>query len=375
LRRCSNGGLDKNHLTKKKIFFAGDIDTDTEAYAEVDTNTNTYSDTNSNANADDATWQIHPGNLSNEAIVNRVRNSLNLFTETTETNITRVEVIEKSESISVVFGDMHTDMKSLADATFEKNLQEEQRVIVRPGQASSQIEQFLQSNSACVECGSTDRIMWISVNIGVTLCQDCSNIHTRLGWALSKLRNVTLDDFSDWQCEILLKELGNEKSLKILEASIPEGWIKPTPNSSFDDKAQWIYAKYRWRAFISDGHMNSDSSSNGIRDTECLNFGIIDAARTGNGERLMWWLAHRADVNVLYKNKDSDYPRTPIQEAILKGHMRCISLLALNGADIYLRDGNGATAFNYLENGDNVLDPNTVIGIQTVLLNTLRADC
>lgn len=67
----------------------------------------------------------------------------------------------------------------------------------------------------------------MSTSLGITLCQRCSTVHMQLSWAISKLKNIELDEFSGWQLTLLSEELGNERVNGIWEVDIPAGWEKP----------------------------------------------------------------------------------------------------------------------------------------------------
>lgn len=36
---------------------------------------------------------------------------------------------------------------------------------------------------------------WVSVNLGITLCIECSGVHRNLGTSISKVRSLELDKF------------------------------------------------------------------------------------------------------------------------------------------------------------------------------------
>jgi hypothetical protein len=90
---------------------------------------------------------------------------------------------------------------------------------------------------------------WISSSIGVTLCESCAQAHRyvhayvssvtivraivtlwfrHLTWAVSKLKNIHLDNFSEWQLKIMHYELGNNLVNSIWECNVPIGWEKPS---------------------------------------------------------------------------------------------------------------------------------------------------
>uniref|UniRef100_A0A3Q3WK48 Arf-GAP with coiled-coil, ANK repeat and PH domain-containing protein n=1 Tax=Mola mola TaxID=94237 RepID=A0A3Q3WK48_MOLML len=54
-------------------------------------------------------------------------------------------------------------------------------------------------NHLCCDC-EEEEPRWASVNLGVTMCIECSGIHRSLGVHLSKVRSLTLDS---WEAEQL----------------------------------------------------------------------------------------------------------------------------------------------------------------------------
>lgn len=90
-------------------------------------------------------------------------------------------------------------------------------------------EQLLKisGNNYCCDCGSPNP-HWASINLGITLCIECSGVHRSLGVHHSKVRSLTLDD---WEPEIIkvMAELGNTVVNKIYEANVPQNYVRATP--------------------------------------------------------------------------------------------------------------------------------------------------
>ncbi|XP_058045156.1 arf-GAP with coiled-coil, ANK repeat and PH domain-containing protein 2 [Ahaetulla prasina] len=98
------------------------------------------------------------------------------------------------------------------------------------GEGSLQRVQAIAGNVACCDCGMADP-RWASINLGITLCIECSGIHRSLGVHFSKVRSLTLDS---WEPELLklMCELGNSVINRVYEANREKmGAKKPHPGS------------------------------------------------------------------------------------------------------------------------------------------------
>uniref|UniRef100_A0A8C0BZJ6 Arf-GAP with coiled-coil, ANK repeat and PH domain-containing protein n=1 Tax=Buteo japonicus TaxID=224669 RepID=A0A8C0BZJ6_9AVES len=117
------------------------------------------------------------------------------------------------------------------------------------GESALQRVQCIPGNAACCDCGLADP-RWASINLGITLCIECSGIHRSLGVHFSKVRSLTLDS---WEPELLklMCELGNEVINRIYEAKLEKvGVKKPQPGSQRQEKEAYIRAKYVERKFV-----------------------------------------------------------------------------------------------------------------------------
>jgi Arf-GAP/SH3 domain/ANK repeat/PH domain-containing protein len=106
------------------------------------------------------------------------------------------------------------------------------------------------SNTGCADCGSQIKTEWVSINLGIVLCIECSGLHRSLGTHISKVRSLTLDvtsftpDLVDLLCQV-----GNRISNSIWEAKIGSAH-RPNAQSSRETRLKFITSKYSQRAFV-----------------------------------------------------------------------------------------------------------------------------
>uniref|UniRef100_A0A673M143 Arf-GAP with coiled-coil, ANK repeat and PH domain-containing protein n=1 Tax=Sinocyclocheilus rhinocerous TaxID=307959 RepID=A0A673M143_9TELE len=117
------------------------------------------------------------------------------------------------------------------------------------GESALQRVMGIGGNSICCDCGQPEP-RWASINLGITLCIQCSGIHRSLGVHFSKVRSLTLDT---WEPELLklMCELGNGVINQIYEARREElGARKPQPGDPRHEVEAYIKAKYVERRFV-----------------------------------------------------------------------------------------------------------------------------
>uniref|UniRef100_A0A8C5LG85 Arf-GAP with coiled-coil, ANK repeat and PH domain-containing protein n=1 Tax=Jaculus jaculus TaxID=51337 RepID=A0A8C5LG85_JACJA len=266
------------------------------------------------------------------------------------------------------------------------------------GESALQRVQCIPGNASCCDCGLADP-RWASINLGITLCIECSGIHRSLGVHFSKVRSLTLDT---WEPELLklMCELGNDVINRVYEAKVEKMGIKKPQPGQRQEKEAYIRAKYVERKYVDTNFISSSppeqerkivskgceekrlsiskvgpvkSNDSGIQqssddgreslpstvsanslyetegerhdpsvflDTKHLNPGLqlYRASYEKNLPKMAEALAHGADVN--WANSEEN-KATPLIQAVLGGSLVTCEFLLQNGANVNQRDVQG----------------------------------
>uniref|UniRef100_A0A8C4GPV1 Arf-GAP with coiled-coil, ANK repeat and PH domain-containing protein n=1 Tax=Dicentrarchus labrax TaxID=13489 RepID=A0A8C4GPV1_DICLA len=235
------------------------------------------------------------------------------------------------------------------------------------GESALQKVLAITGNTCCCDCGQPDP-RWASINLGITLCIQCSGIHRSLGVHFSKVRSLTLDT---WEPELLklMCELGNGAINQIYEARREElGARKPQPGDPRHEVEAYIKAKYVDRRFVrrpSDEELRDKVVSLSKQEKRLSSSSEhlpprppppTPKLRPGSnvsghpGLQLYWAscarslpdmaeaLAHGAEVN--WVNTEDD-KRTPLIMAVQGGSLVTCEFLLQNAANVNQQDAQG----------------------------------
>jgi Arf-GAP/SH3 domain/ANK repeat/PH domain-containing protein len=158
------------------------------------------------------------------------------------------------------------------------------------GKLLKQVREADAGNRACADCGSESKADWVSINLGIVICIECSGIHRSLGTHITKVRSLTLDvnSFTPDIIELLLK-IGNRVSNMIWEARL-DASIKPGPMSTREQRLRFITAKYSDRAYVSP--ISPSISHYGSPDDT-----LLASVKKNDIQNVLYALALRANPN------------------------------------------------------------------------------
>ncbi|KAG8490222.1 hypothetical protein CXB51_015972 [Gossypium anomalum] len=163
-------------------------------------------------------------------------------------------------------------------------------------------------NRICADCGAPDP-KWASANIGVFICLKCCGVHRSLGARISKVLSVQLDEWSDEDIDAMIEVGGNSSANAIYEAYIPEGYSKPGPDSTHDERSRFIRSKYELQEFLKSSLRIASRKSSASIQSSCSTK-ILDSFRI----------------------KSSKEPETVVE------HMGLLKVKVVKGINLAIRD-------------------------------------
>uniref|UniRef100_A0A3B4AK30 Uncharacterized protein n=1 Tax=Periophthalmus magnuspinnatus TaxID=409849 RepID=A0A3B4AK30_9GOBI len=100
----------------------------------------------------------------------------------------------------------------------------------------------MPGNEFCCDCGAADP-KWLSTNLGILTCIECSGIHREMGVHISRIQSMELDKLGTSEL-LLAKNVGNSSFNEIMEGNLPSPSPKPNPSSDMTVRKEFINAKY-----------------------------------------------------------------------------------------------------------------------------------
>ncbi|KAI5967439.1 AGE1 [Candida theae] len=96
-------------------------------------------------------------------------------------------------------------------------------------------------NDKCVDCRSTESVEWVSINSLICMCVNCASCHRNIGSHISKVRSLTLDNFSN-EMEMLLRFVNNRSVNAFMEENLSS--LRIRADSDHETRLHFIRDKY-----------------------------------------------------------------------------------------------------------------------------------
>lgn len=207
------------------------------------------------------------------------------------------------------------------------------------------IAEVKQANTTCADC-TAENPDWVSLNLGIVICIECSGIHRSLGTHISKVRSLILDKWTKNTLQ-LLQRIGNTRSNSIWEELIISSEDKSNiicSNSSREVKENYIRRKYISKRYTRDIQLSSDEAG------ELL----FKSSSIGDLQEMIKALANGANVN--WKNP-AEGQKSCLHAACFGGHVLAVELLCQWNALVDSIDGAGRSPLDYSpELNEDVVD-------------------
>lgn len=211
---------------------------------------------------------------------------------------------------------------------------------------SRQLREELTSipgNEVCADCGLPNP-SWVSTNLGVLLCIECSGVHRSLGCQVSRVRSLELDTFYPETIEVI-RLLGNARMNAIWEGEIEECSPRkaallslPSPG---EERRAYIQDKYIGRIWTGHPVGAADTPLVSPRTLATLfspELELFEAMTEADVARTAC-LLYRYGLDVNIRHGVTGW--TPLHAAAGAGQALQVHFLVLNGASALAKDEQG----------------------------------
>ncbi|XP_017548333.1 arf-GAP with SH3 domain, ANK repeat and PH domain-containing protein 2 isoform X2 [Pygocentrus nattereri] len=196
----------------------------------------------------------------------------------------------------------------------------------------------MPGNNVCCDCRAPDPT-WISTNLGILTCIECSGIHREMGVHHSRIQSLSLDKLGTSEL-LLARNVGNSGFNEIVEASLPSPSLKPSAESDMAERKDFILAKYLELQFA----QRSGSSPDTLRRR------LQEAVHSRDIFSLLQLYAEKLDLSLPLPGLLQEKRETALHLAVLladRTSLHMVDFLVHNCNNLDAQTVRGNTALHY----------------------------
>ncbi|XP_045932256.1 arf-GAP with SH3 domain, ANK repeat and PH domain-containing protein 2 isoform X2 [Micropterus dolomieu] len=196
----------------------------------------------------------------------------------------------------------------------------------------------MPGNNNCCDCGAPDP-GWLSTNLGILTCIECSGIHREMGVHVSRIQSLSLDSLGTSDL-LLARNVGNAGFNEILEANLMSPSLKPSQHSHMAERKDFILSKYQDVNFVRRSHSSSAA----------LRLGLQEATKSCDIYSLIQLYAQRTELSQPLHTHIQEKGETALHLAVLladRTSLHILDFLAQNCSNVDVQTSAGNTALHY----------------------------
>ncbi|XP_044303442.1 arf-GAP with SH3 domain, ANK repeat and PH domain-containing protein 2-like isoform X2 [Varanus komodoensis] len=197
----------------------------------------------------------------------------------------------------------------------------------------------MPGNGMCCDCLASDPA-WLSINLGILICIECSGIHREMGVHHSRIQSLALDKLATSEL-LLAKNIGNSRFNDIVEANLPKSYPKPDADSTMTLRKDFIISKYVEKKYVARRMMGSPADR--LR-------GLQKAVRERDIFVLLQAYAEKVDLSEPLLEFSQEPGETLLHLAILecdRTSLHIVDFLVQNSGSLMKQTSKGNTPLHY----------------------------